>query len=119
MKLRRALVAIVAGFISASAVGSGPARAEGPAQAAKTGKTIQIVISNIAFGPATVNATVGDTIEWFNKDVVDHTATARNKAWNVTIPVGKKASVVVKTAGSVQYFCEFHPNMTGQVVVKK
>ena len=52
-----------------------------PAQAA----TIQITIDNLVFAPAEVSAKVGDTIEWINKDVLAHTATARNGDFDVNI----------------------------------
>ena len=45
-----------------------------PAHAA----TIQITSTDLVFAPAEVSAKVGDTIEWINKDVFVHTATARN-----------------------------------------
>ena len=50
-----------------------PARAE----------TIQVTIDKLVFAPAEVNAKVGDTIEWVNKDALVHTATATNGDWNV------------------------------------
>jgi plastocyanin len=78
-----------------------------PAHAA----TIQIVIENLAFTPAEVSAKVGDTIEWVNKDVFAHTATARNGDFDVTQPPKKTVTSVLKNAGTVEYFCRFHPNM--------
>lgn len=59
-----------------------------------------------------VGARVGDTIEWVYKDIVYHTATAKNGAFNVDVPAGKKARVVLKKAGDIDYFCEYHPNMS-------
>ena len=50
-----------------------------PATAAQT---IHIRIDKLKFD---VSARVGDTIEWTNNDFVVHTATARNKDWDVTI----------------------------------
>ena len=45
-----------------------------PASAA----TVQIVMENLVISPAEASAKVGDTIEWVNKDVFVHTATANN-----------------------------------------
>ena len=81
--------------------------------------TVTVVIDQVAFRETSVSAHVGDTIEWINKDVVDHTATAKSGAFNVVIPAGKKARVTLKQAGEVQYYCEYHPNMTAKVVVTK
>jgi plastocyanin len=44
-----------------------------PANAA----TIQISMENLVISPAEATAKVGDTIEWINKDIFAHTATAR------------------------------------------
>jgi len=49
-------------------------------------ETIQVTIDKLVFAPAEVNAKVGDTIEWVNKDALVHTATATNGDWNVNIP---------------------------------
>ena len=51
--------------------------------------TIQIVMQNLEISPAEVSAKVGDTIEWVNKDILAHTATARNGDWDVTLPLEK------------------------------
>jgi|SRR5437764_1181388 len=78
-----------------------------PADAA----TIQITMENLVVSPATASAKVGDTIEWINKDVLAHTATARGGDWDVMLPPKKTVTLVLKKAGSVDYYCRFHPNM--------
>ena len=84
-----------------------------PAQAG----TIQVTIDKLEFAPAEVNAKVGDTIEWVNKDALAHTATATNNDWNVNIAPHQAGRVVLEKPGVVDYFCKFHPNMKGRVVV--
>ena len=84
-----------------------------PAQA----ETIQVTIDKLVFAPAEVNAKVGDTIEWVNKDALVHTATATNNDWAVNIAAHQSGSVVLKKPGAVDYFCKFHPNMKGRVVI--
>jgi len=79
--------------------------------------TLQITIDKLTFAPVEVSAKVGDTIEWTNKDVVAHTATARSKDWDVNIPAGKGGKLQLKKPGTVEYYCRFHPNMTGRVTV--
>ena len=78
-----------------------------PARAA----TVQITMENLEIAPAVVSAKVGDTVEWINKDFVVHTATARNGDFDVNLPPKKTGSVVVKKAGTVDYYCRYHPNM--------
>ena len=84
-----------------------------PAQA----ETIQVTIDKLDFAPVEVNAKVGDTLEWVNKDALAHTATATNGDWNVVTGPKQSGSVVLKKAGAVDYFCKYHPNMKGRVVV--
>jgi plastocyanin len=81
--------------------------------------TIQVKMEKLGFVPSEVTAHVGDTIEWVNSDFVAHTATARDGAWDVLIPVNAKKTVVLKTEGTVDYYCKFHPNMTGKILVSK
>lgn len=81
--------------------------------------TIRIKIENLAFTPQRVPAHVGDTITWVNADFFAHTATARNGAWDIAIPVDSTKSVVVKAAGTLEYYCKIHPNMTGTIDVAK
>ena len=84
-----------------------------PAHAA----TIQITMQDLVFAPAEVSARVGDTIEWINKDVFAHTATARNGDFDVMMPPNKTVTLVVKKAGTVEYYCRFHPNMKATLVI--
>jgi plastocyanin len=84
-----------------------------PADAA----TIQIVMENLVIAPAAASAKVGDTVEWVNKDVFAHTATARNGDWDVTLPPKKTATLVLKKAGTIEYYCRFHPNMKATLTV--
>ena len=79
--------------------------------------TIQITMENLVISPAEVPAKVGDTIEWINKDIFAHTATARNGDWDVTMPPKKTVSSVLKKAGTVEYYCRFHPNMKATLTV--
>jgi plastocyanin len=79
--------------------------------------TIQITMENLVISPAEVSAKVGDTIEWINKDIFAHTATAKNGDWDVTMPPKKTGAVVLKKPGTVDYYCRFHPNMKATLVV--
>ena len=81
------------------------------------GATIQITIENLVFAPAEVSAKVGDTIEWINKDVLAHTATARNGDFDVTTPPKKTVTSVLKKAGHVEYYCRYHPNMKAVLTI--
>ena len=79
-------------------------------------ETIQVTIDKLVFSPTEVNAKVGDTIEWINKDNLMHTATMRD-GWEVMVPARKAGSLVVQSVGDVEYYCRFHPNMKGRISV--
>ena len=79
--------------------------------------TIQIKIKNLTFAPAQVSAHIGDTIQWVNADFVVHTATARDGSWDVMLSPNVTRSIRLKTVGTMDYYCKFHPNMIGQITV--
>jgi plastocyanin len=79
--------------------------------------TIQIVMENLVITPAEASAKVGDTIEWINKDVLAHTATARNGDFDVVLSAKQTAMFVLKKPGTVDYYCRFHPNMKATLAV--
>jgi plastocyanin len=85
-----------------------------PARAA----TIEITMENLVISPAEVSAKVGDTIAWINKDVFAHTATAKNGDFDVTLPPNKSATSVLKKAGTVDYYCRYHPNMKATLKIE-
>jgi plastocyanin len=84
---------------------------------ATAGETIRVAVDKMAFDPPRVSAHVGDTIEWASSDFVVHTATAKNKDWDVAIPAKGVGRVTLAHPGEVEYFCRYHPNMTGQIIV--
>jgi plastocyanin len=77
---------------------------------------IQVTIDGLIFSPAEITAKIGDTVVWRNKDIVAHTATARG-GFDVMIEPDKSASLVLTKAGIVDYYCRFHPNMTGRITI--
>jgi plastocyanin len=84
-----------------------------PARAA----TIQISMQDLAITPAAAEAKVGDTIEWVNKDIFVHSATARNGDWDVELPPEKTVKLILKKAGTIDYYCRFHPNMKARLTI--
>lgn len=89
----------------------------GLAGTAAEARTIKIVMSNLAYVPVETTAAVGDVIEWVNNDILAHTATATNGDWNVVITAKKTERLVLKKPGQVDYFCKYHPNMKGRLVI--
>jgi|SRR5687768_12389862 plastocyanin len=79
--------------------------------------SIQIVMENMVISPASASAKVGDTVEWINKDILVHSATARNGDFDVAMPAKKTVTSILKKAGTVDYYCRYHPNMKATLVV--
>lgn len=75
-----------------------------------------VEINGMAFTPAALDVAVGDTVTWINNDVVPHTATATDGGFDSgVIDQGAEWSLVIESAGSVDYVCTFHPQMTGVI----
>jgi plastocyanin len=98
---------LLAGLALAGSVGS-EARAD----------VIKIKIDRLNYTPTTVTVKVGDKIEWTNSDFLAHTATDRAKAFDLNLPPGKTARLVISKAGTISYYCRYHPNMKGSIVAE-
>jgi len=99
---------------SASAASSGASSTNTPAA------SIHIVIKNFAFHPDNFTVAPGATITVTNEDSVDHTFTARNKAFNTgDIAPGQTVHLSApSTPGTYPYLCLIHQFMTGVMTVK-
>jgi plastocyanin len=84
-----------------------------------TAKRQTITMSAFQFAPSEVHVAVGDTVIWQNRDIVPHTATAANKAWDSgDIPAKSKRRTVMRIRGEYVFTCLYHSNMKGKLVVK-
>ena len=102
-----------------------PAPAETPADAtqgaeAPAAAEVPVDIRDFAYSPNPIEIAAGDTVTWTNQDEVPHTATGedRDVLQSGTISPGASFSQSFPEAGEFGYFCEFHPNMTGTIVVQ-
>lgn len=100
-----ALAVLPAMILSSSALG------------AAAGRVHVVRVNKMKFGPTPEGVKVGDTIEWVNDDFLRHTATARSGAFDVDLKPGAKARVVLKSAGKIDFYCRYHPGMTGRLIV--
>ena len=88
------------------------------------------VTTNDCFTPNPVNVAPGDTVTWKNTDTASHTVTSGkpdNSTGNIVAAVfdssllgaGKTFSHTFTAAdvGTINYFCQVHPWMAGQVIV--
>ena len=78
-----------------------------------------IVIAKMKFGPVPSGIHAGDTIVWVNRDPVKHSATARDRSFNVDLPPGKSGRTIVRRIGASAFYCIYHPGMKGTLTVGK
>lgn len=91
--------------------------AEG-ASAARKPVTHTVTIDAARFSPAELTVKAGDTIVWVNKDLLAHTATAKDGGFDSkVIQPGKSWRFVAKRKGTFAYACSFHP-MNGTLTVR-
>jgi plastocyanin len=102
---RRLLLALGAAFVAV------------PASAAP--KTYTVTIRQMAFGPTPAGLHVGDRVEWVNDDIFVHSATARDKSFDIELKPKARVRMALKKAGTVAFFCRYHPGMTGRLTVAR
>ena len=94
-----------------------------PAPAAQAADT-EVAIRLFAFAPTPLTVKAGTTVTWTNGDDITHTVTsgtpaAKDGRFEARL-AGKQASFrrTFSEAGTYPYFCERHPNMAGEVLVR-
>ena len=81
--------------------------------------THYIDIQGMAFSPSSITINVGDTIVWTNYDSASHTVTSNDGTFDSgSISNGNTFSFTFTSAGTFNYYCAPHPNMTGSVTVQ-
>ncbi|HEV2533653.1 cupredoxin domain-containing protein [Phenylobacterium sp.] len=81
--------------------------------------TYAVTIANMAFGPAPAGLRVGDTIEWVNADIFQHSATAKDGSFDVDLAPKAHVRTVLARPGQVDFYCRYHPGMTGRLAVAR
>jgi plastocyanin len=125
------LVLVLALAVAACSSGSGgtsgsPSSAVSPAASAAAsaaastgGGGDSVAIKDFAYGPASIDVTVGTTVAWTNEDSASHTVTADDGSFDsASLANGATFSQAFATAGTFPYHCTIHPNMKGTVIVK-
>jgi len=82
-----------------------------------SGESYQVVAEGMTFMPTNVEIKVGETVEWVNKDDVDHTVSFENGDFDEELVVGATGTYTFNEIGEHRYFCRFHPGMQGVVIV--
>ena len=86
---------------------------------------VNVQITNFAYDPPVVTVPPGTTVLWTNKDSINHTVSSGTPSKPAGIFGGKLAtegstySYKFDTPGEYPYYCDFHPSMSGTVIVKQ
>jgi plastocyanin len=77
-------------------------------------------IKDFTYVPDQVEVPVGATVTWTNSDTAPHTATAQDREalQSGTLKPGDSYSQTFDQPGTFDYFCEFHANMKGTIIVQ-
>jgi len=77
----------------------------------------EVSITVSSFDPGTITVSAGTTVNWVNNDNTTHNI--KSATFNSPdLTPGQTYSFKFDTAGTYNYSCSFHPNMTGSVVVQ-
>ena len=95
------------------------AEAQTETEAASGGEEITVRMKDFAFDPQEVEAQVGQKITWVNEDDAPHNAVAQGGGDLKTDTFEKDGSdsYTVEEAGTIEYICTVHPEMTGTITV--
>jgi plastocyanin len=77
---------------------------------------ITVSILDFTFDSSELEITVGTTVTWINDGATDHTVSGPFGDSGALEP-GESYSFTFSDSGTFDYVCQFHPQMTGQVVV--
>jgi len=82
---------------------------------------VTITMSDFAFTPRVDTVAVGGTVTWTNAGAAPHTSTstADPSLWDSgSLATGQSFPRVFPAAGSFDYDCTIHPQMTGRIVAR-
>jgi plastocyanin len=114
---RAGIAALVAAAVLAAGCGSGSGTAASstPTPAAKPSATV--VMKSLKFSPKRVTIHAGQTVEWVDKDLVDHSVVTKGVD-SPDFAQGESWSHRFAQAGVFRYHDRLHPDMKGTIVVR-
>jgi len=79
-----------------------------------------VMIKMLKYSSGTIQIRAGESVEWINNDVTPHTVTSKNSGQfdSGSIDAGESWRHTFLQPGTFPYFCTFHKEMTGTVIVK-
>ncbi|MDQ6745692.1 MAG: cupredoxin domain-containing protein [Actinomycetota bacterium] len=107
---------------SSSAAPASTSASTSAAAPSSGGATLQVTMKNLSFLPATINARVGQSVQWTNLDTPPHNVmpvSGPKFAPSPTLSTGGKFTLKLTQPGTIHYFCSIHPFMKATIVVSK
>ena len=81
--------------------------------------TPQVSINNYAFSPVPLTVKVGTTVTWINHDDDAHSVdSTEGKFKSAALDTNSKFDFRFTQAGEYPFYCRFHPNMKGTIIVQ-
>jgi len=78
-----------------------------------------VSIKDGSYEPATVTINAGQTVKWKNDGQKTHTVTSAKGDWGSNdLAPGHEFTATYTLPGTFEYYCRFHPDMKGKVIVK-
>ena len=84
-----------------------------PAGAAGT----RVKVKDNFFKPKRVTVEVGTRVKWVNRGGDAHTTTSKTGLWDEELAPGDAFRRKFKKAGTFRYYCRFHDDMRGKIIV--
>jgi plastocyanin len=80
----------------------------------------QVTIQTVKYSPETIEIKRGETVEWQNNDLTPHTVTSQtgNELNSGSVEPDATWNHTFSQPGTFPYYCTFHTEMKGTVIVK-
>jgi plastocyanin len=80
---------------------------------------VDIKIDNFTFAPQRLIVRSGTTVIWRNRDDTPHAVASSTRLFkSKALDTDDTYAFTLTTAGTYEYFCSLHPQMTGTIVVE-
>jgi plastocyanin len=112
--MRARTMAFVAAMLSVPMLAPGSG-----ADAAAEPRVHTVSMASMRFGAMPAGIRPGDVILWVNRDVVPHTATARDGSFDVVLAARESRRMRVTRAGTFAVYCRYHPGMRATLAVAR
>ena len=78
----------------------------------------EVIIPSRYYLPDLITVTASTTVTWTNLDVEHHTVTSRDGLFDVVLLFQEVFSYTFNEPGTFRYYCDFHSEQTGTVIVE-